>query len=84
MRHREEQGIRLSLGEPQQWLGERPRFLRFPPGELEPTQAIKGGEEVQALPNLLAERMGARIGPLHRGRCIALAHQECWCEAHLQ
>ena len=84
MRRREEQGIGLSLGEPQQSLRERPRLLQFPPGKLEPKQAMKGGEEVRALADLPAERLGPVIGTFHLGCRIALAHRECRPEAHLQ
>jgi len=84
MRRREEPGIGLSLGEPQQSLRERPRSLRFPPAELEPKQAVKSGEEVRALADLPAERMGPVKGTFHLGRRMALGHHECCCEAHLQ
>ena len=84
MRRREEQAIGLRLGEPEQSLRDRPRTLQFPPGELEPEQAAKGGEEVRALVNLPAERMGPVKGMFHLGRRIALGHQERRPEAHLQ
>ena len=58
--------------------------LDGPPGEIEPKQANKGGEEVRALANLPAEYMGPVIGTFHLGRRKALGHQERCPEAHLQ
>jgi hypothetical protein len=84
MRRREEPGIGLSLGEPEQSLRERARCGQLAPHEIKPKQAKKGGEEVRALADLPAERVGPVIGTFHLGRRIALAHQECCPEAHLQ